>query len=92
MHVLGWSFYFPLCNSRITVIEHWYRLTGIPFVLLSFIPSALQTPKSCWLKRPNNLQGLFLCTLDLEGLQKSGCKVVQAQVLTAFLWQIMLAL
>lgn len=51
--VHGWfTFVICLCNPRSTVtIEHWCHSTGIPFVLL-FISSVLQTPKSCWFKRP----------------------------------------
>ena len=41
--------------------------------MLLSISSILQTPTSCWLKRPNTQEGLLLCTLGGEKvLQKSG--------------------
>lgn len=64
----------PLCNPKIAVIiKHWCHSTGIQFVLLSFMSSVPQTPKSCWLKRPNNSGGTTPLHAGVEELLKSGC-------------------
>lgn len=90
MRAHSWfTFVILLCNPRFTVIIiHWCHSTGIPLVLL-FISSVFQTPKSCWFKRPNTREGLLLCTLEWKC-----CKslIVEDQVLTVLLWQVMLAL